>query len=207
MSNFSKLVEEEKIKSRIDSIKQIRNDINRNDKDIQNKIKNFIIRFDNIFSYDDIVNKILTDDIVAACFAKDPVKQNISEKLCSDYIKVPLAPQSGKNCIRFNDKGDIVALKKDGGCKSVDFILPEGIYATQKYTGNYSGGAQDNQFNDVILFLQNGSIKHKVAAIVDGWYWEENGKKNELIELFKENNNVFIFSADDYKEGKIKFVN
>ena len=62
-------------------------------------------------------------------------------------------------------------------------------------------------FNDVILFLQNGSIKHKVAAIVDGWYWEENGKKNELIELFKENNNVFIFSADDYKEGKIKFVN
>ena len=41
MSNFSKLVEEEKIKSRINSIKQIRNDINRNDKDIQNKIKNF----------------------------------------------------------------------------------------------------------------------------------------------------------------------
>ena len=51
-----------------------------------------------------------------------------------------------------------------GNTKSADFQYGE-YYATQKYTDG-SGGAQDNQRNDVIDFLKRGSIKHKVAAIV-----------------------------------------
>lgn len=208
MSNFTNMVEQEKIKSRINSIKQIRMDLQSSGKeynDVLMKIQNFIDRFDGGFSQEEIIAKIYNDDVVAAMFAKDPAKQNISEKMCAMYIGIERAPQSGKNCIRFTDSGNIVATKKEGGCKSVDFILPEGVYATQKYTGNNTGGAQDNQFDDVVLFLKNGSIYHKVAAIVDGWYWEENQAKKRLMEMFKDNSNVYIFSADDYKEGRVSF--
>lgn len=210
MSKFAILVEQEKINNRKKNIEQVKLDLQSTGaayNDIIIKIKNFIDRFDGMFLEQDIIQKILNDDAFAAMFAKDPTKQNISEKMCSDYIGIKRAPQSGKNCIRFTDTGDIVSSKKEGGCKSVDFILPEGVYATQKYTGANTGGAQDNQFDDVVAFLKNGSIHHKVAAIVDGWYWEDNHMKERLSEMFADNSNVYIFSADDYKEGRVKFAN
>lgn len=210
MSKFAILVEQEKINNRKKNIEQVRADLHSTGtayNDIIEKIRNFIDRFDGMFLEQDIVQKILNDDAFAAMFAKNPTRQNISEKLCADYIGIARSPQLGKNCIRFTDTGEIVSSKKESCCKSVDFVLPEGVYATQKYTGENTGGSQDNQFNDVVTFLKNGSIKHKVAAIVDGWYWEDNHMKERLSEMFADNNNVYIFSADDYKEGRVKFAN
>ena len=81
--------------------------------------------------------------------------------------------------------------------KSADFIL-KGYYATQKYTDG-EGGAQDNQRNDVIDFLKRGSIKHKVAAIVDGPYWDK--YRPILREEFASNPNVWITSVTELTEN------
>lgn len=205
MSKFTIMVEQEKIKQRSINLQQVRTDLQSTGKvyrDIIKKIDNFIERWDGMYTREEIIDAINTNDIIAALFAKDPAKQNISEKLCENYIGIKRAPQQGKNCIRFSDSGEIVSSKKDGGSKSVDFILPNEIYATQKYTGNNTGGAQDNQFDDVVMFLKYGSIHHKVAAIVDGWYWEENGEKERLKKMFENNSNVYIYSADDLKKGE-----
>lgn len=67
-------------------------------------------------------------------------------------------------------------------------------YATQKYTSE-AGGAQDNQRNDVIDFLKRGSIKNKVAAVVDGKYWDE--WKDVLKKEFSNNPNVLITSISE----------
>ena len=69
-----------------------------------------------------------------------------------------------------------------------------GCYATQKYTDG-NGGAQDNQRNDVIDFLKRGSIKHKVAAIVDGTYWDK--YRPQLVQEFANNPNVIITSVSE----------
>ena len=70
-------------------------------------------------------------------------------------------------------------------------------YATQKYTDG-EGGAQDNQRNDVIDFLKRGSIKHKVAAVVDGVYWD---KYRDVIRAeFANNPNVLITSVTEITE-------
>lgn len=77
-----------------------------------------------------------------------------------------------------------------------DFIYKE-YYATQKYTTG-AGGAQDNQRNDVIDFLKRGSVKHKVAAIVDGDYWD---KYRDIIKAeFINNPNVLITSITEITE-------
>ena len=176
---------------------------NLNSSQLKIKIENYIQRFDGIFTYDEIISQIETNDLVASFFIKNPLMQTFCEKECAKWIGVEKLPSKGKNCIRFNEEGEIVNQKTVSSSKSADFLI-EGIYFTQKYTGENTGGAQDNQFNDVVDFLTKGSIHHKVGAIVDGAYWEDMGNKEKLIENFQKNPNVIILSADDIKEGKIK---
>ena len=72
-------------------------------------------------------------------------------------------------------------------------------YITQKYTrGN--GGAQDNQYRDVIQFLTYGSKQHKVAAYVDGSYYTDE-KRSELKRIFADNPNVQICPLGDLYEN------
>lgn len=191
--NFTAYVEQKKVEARKQNIEEVRNDIDK--AWVKEKIMNHMTAFDGLFSYDEIKNEILTNDLVASKFCKDPGKQNISENLAGEVLKLKKLPASGKNCIRFNDNGDIVATST-GNTKSADFIL-DGYYATQKYTMG-EGGAQDNQRNDVIDFLKRGSIKNKVAAIVDGDYWDK--YKSELIAQFANNPNVLITSVTELTE-------
>jgi len=102
-------------------------------------------------------------------FCKDPSKQNISEKI----LGIQRLPVSGVNSIRFTPDGKLTGVKSIGvsKSKSADFLF-NGIYFTQKYTAE-SGGAQDNQYNDVVDFLVKDSINYKVGAIVDGEYWDK----------------------------------
>lgn len=150
------------------------------------------------FSKEQIEKEILSNDIVASKFCKDPNKQNLSEKLCREVLKIQQMPPSGKNSIRFNRSGDIVNSFSLDTTKSVDFIY-KGYYCTQKYTKD-CGGLQDSQRNEVVQFLEKGSIKHKVMAIVDGGYWEQQTPK--LKEKFKENSNVIITSVTELTGGK-----
>ena len=140
----------------------------------------------------EIEDKILTDDFYASVFAKDPKKQNLPEKEAEIILGVPKLSASGKNCIRFNDEGEIV-FSAIGATKSADFYY-RGYYVTQKYTTS-SGGAQDNQRNDVIDFLTRGSKKHLVMAIVDGEYWDTH--RADLVSLFLDNPNVVITSLTE----------
>ena len=188
--NFTELVENKKIEMRLNNIKELREDI---DKEwVKEKIQNHVLNFKGIFTYEEVKKDILENDIVASKFCKDPSKQNISEKLAIEVLNVKKLPASGRNCIRFNSSGEIVS-SANGNTKSADFIY-NGYYATQKFTMEI-GGAQDNQRNDVIDFLTRGSINNKVAAIVDGDYW--NKYKPILIEQFKDNPNVLITSVSE----------
>lgn len=191
--NFTAYVEEAKKRARLANIDEVRKDI---DKPwVQEKIKNHIAAFNGVMTESEVREAILTNIIVASKFCKDPGKQNISEKLAIEVLGVKKLPSQGKNCIRFNDNGDIVSISS-GNTKSTDFMYGE-YYATQKYTDG-EGGAQDNQRNDVIDFLKRGSIKHKVAAIVDGVYWD---KYRDVIRAeFANNPNVLITSVTEITE-------
>ena len=191
--NFTAYVEDAKKKARLANIDEVRKDI---DKPwVQEKIKNHVEAFDGVMTEAEVRDAILTNIIVASKFCKDPGKQNISEKLAIEVLSVEKLPSQGKNCIRFNDNGDIVSTSA-GNTKSADFMYGE-YYATQKYTDG-EGGAQDNQRNDVIDFLKRGSIKHKVAAVVDGVYWD---KYRDVIRAeFANNPNVLITSVTEITE-------
>lgn len=188
--DFTKYIEEQKVQARIKNIEEVRREI---DKDwVKEKINNHVASFNGLMTAEEVRESILTNVIVASKFCKDPSKQNISEKLAAEVLCLEKLPSLGKNCIRFNDNGDLVS-SSAGNTKSADFLY-NGFYATQKYTDG-NGGAQDNQRNDVIDFLKRGSIKHKVAAIVDGAYWD---KYREILkEEFKNNPNVLITSVTE----------
>lgn len=190
---FADFVKEQLVAQRLENVKQVQEEVNK--AWVQSKLEKHIERWGGIFTKKELENKIVKDICFAALFAKDPLKQNLSEKLCGQYIGVDKLPASGKNCIRFNDEGDIVSTSR-GNTKSADFEI-EGVYYTQKYTGGNTGGAQDNQFNDVVDFLKRGSQQYKVGAIVDGEYWDEMGHRDKLKSLFEGNANVIICSADD----------
>lgn len=188
--DFTAYIENMKKEARLSNIKELREQI---DKDwVKEKIKNHVEAFNGIISYEEVKEGILNNIIIASKFCKDPSKQNISEKAAIELLKVEKLPQSGAKSIRFNDKGDIVHTAT-GNTKSADFMLGE-YYATQKYTSE-AGGAQDNQRNDVIDFLKRGSIKNKVAAVVDGKYWDE--WKEALKREFFNNPNVLITSVSE----------
>lgn len=188
--NFTKLVEDEKKAARIANIAQVREEID--SAWVKEKIANHVAAFNGIMTEEEIREAILTNTVVASKFCKDPSRQNISEKLAEKTLGLKKLPASGKNCIRFNDAGDIVSTST-GNTKSADFYW-NGCYTTQKYTDG-EGGAQDNQRNDVIDFLKRGSIKHKVAAIIDGAYWDKH--RPQLMAEFANNPNVIITSVTE----------
>lgn len=200
MKKFREIAEAELQKARIENLKQVRLDLQNKDEDLLTKIDNFCERWDNTFNYEAISKGIIENDLIAAQFAKDPKKQNTTEKLASKLIKVPLLPQRGSNVIRFDKNGNIIHKKDGDECKAADFYF-NNAYITQKYTSyNSGGGAQDNQKSDVIKFLDFGSKQYKVGALLDGEYWD-NGRRVELKEKYKYNNNVIILSVDDILNG------
>ena len=194
---FREQVEEAKKLQRRLNIDEIRNSLD--ERWVKTKINNHVEKFDGLFSYEDIVEQIKSNDIVASMFCKDPSKQNISEKMVEKILGIPKLPVSGANSIRFTPDGKLTGVKSIGVSKSADFLF-NGIYFTQKYTAE-SGGAQDNQYNDVVDFLVKGSINYKVGAIVDGEYWDK--KRDALREHFKDNPNVVVVSVDDLVKKEV----
>lgn len=191
--NFTEYVKKAKKEARLKNIQEVRDEIDQSW--VKDKIRNYLIAVDDIVSEEEVREGILTNVIIASKFCKDPGRQNLSEKLSAEVLDIEKLPSQGKNCIRFNDNGDIVSVKGTN-TKSADFMYGE-YYATQKYTGE-AGGAQDNQRNDVVDFLKRGFIKYKVAAIVDGPYWDL--QRDVLKEEFKNNPNVLITYVTEITE-------
>lgn len=187
---FETLVEEKEKELIKNNLEDLRNNISNSD--YQYKIDKYCEKFN--FKKEEVIEQIKENDIVASFFMKDPLRQNFIEKMVAELLNTNILPQAGKNSIRFNSKGELGHLKTPNTSKAADFYI-NNTYITQKYTRGF-GGAQDNQYNDVVDFLLKGSQQHKVGAILDGSYWEE--KRKELENFFKDNENVSIYSMDDF---------
>lgn len=144
------------------------------------KINNHAIKYDR--EYSEVKSKILTDDMYAEIFAKDPAKQNIYEKLAAQYIskinkvsEFRNLPNSAKVFVA----GGKITSERLNDVKSIDFVFKIGdknIYASHKYIKATNGGAQDNQYNDIRNFLRNcdkiSSGNDYYLAICDGPYFD-----------------------------------
>lgn len=195
MKTFETLIAEKKKQLIQDNLDDIQNHLQNSD--YQQKVYNFATKFG--FNVNEVNQAIKENIFLAACFIKDPSKQNFTEKLVAETLGIEKLPPSGKKCICFNENGDILSANRGNVSKSADFYI-DNRYYTQKYT-NETGGAQDNQYKDVVDFLVKGSKKYLVGAIVDGAYWV-NGRKAELRELFKDNPNVLITNVDELRGFK-----
>lgn len=187
---FETLVEKKEKELIKNNLEDLRNNIL--DSDYQYKIDKYCEKFN--FKKEEVIEQIKENDIVASFFMKDPLKQNFIEKMVAELLNTNILPQAGKNSVRFNSKGELGHLKTPNTSKAADFYI-NNTYITQKYTRGF-GGAQDNQYNDVVDFLLKGSQQYKVGAILDGSYWEE--KRKELKSFFQDNENVSIYSINDF---------
>lgn len=154
-----------------------------------NKISKYSDKFG--FEYRKVLELFKTNEIFRATFSKDPSKQSFHQSLAIDFIKTLkyvddkntlLLPAGGKNALyiisgQLIEGKNITTNKKP---KSIDFLIKlnnnKVIYCTHKYTKE-AGGAQDNQLNDVILFMENSKnlISNNVfcLAILDGDYYSK----------------------------------
>lgn len=149
------------------------------DKIIKNSIKYSI---DEGFIKEQINNK---NPIALAFFCINPTRQNIFEKVAADFLKKQDSIKSFKklsNNAKFVVNGVVIEkidLKTYPLAKTIDFEWRYNeftIYASHKYTKD-SGGAQDNQYNDVKNFIKQARdfSKHKKTkflAICDGKFYE-----------------------------------
>lgn len=164
---FDKMVKDTKRKFYALSIQEVRTEIDK--KWVQEKIANYHERTG--IDTSQIKHSIMTNDIVASTFCRNPVKCNIAERLACDILGIELLPQSGAKAIRFNEQGEITSQKDVSVSKAVDCEL-NGRFFALKYTEG-KGGGQDNQAQDIYVFLRNGSMSNKVGAILDGEYWKK----------------------------------
>lgn len=213
MTRTTKIIEQKLKELRVSNIIEIMN----NPQQIEPKIKNFIERYDNIFSFDEVMKGIKENKLIASQFAKDPAKQNTTEIWVADLIKdnkdikeFEVLPKGGKGSIRIGLDGNLIYNTKgfDIATKSIDYKFKfDGCvyYCTQKFTRG-KGGSQDNQYKDVLEFLRLGSRvilpNTYFIAIVDGDYFT-NEKMNELNSYFINYKNIFATSADLFLTDKI----
>lgn len=203
--NFATFLENKIKETRKENVFELVNNLN--SPQVEKKLLSFIDKWQDIFPWLNL--SLLKEEIkkenpwVVCLFAKEPLKQNISERAICEFLDIEKLPVRGKNSVCFNSFGEIVPATKDKlVSKSADFYI-DGRYYTQKYTRE-EGGAQDNQFHDVVLFLENGSKKNKVGAILDGSYWIEKGNLDHIKLLFQDNENVIILTADELLSQRSK---
>ena len=172
---------EEEAKKRI---KNNMKDVLKNIKEYQKNLEKYAEKFELEIEF--LLNQIL----------KSPTKQNYQENTAKKYIlqnypefkdfKI-LPKNSTKSLYIANgliiDKNN---LSTNNHTKSIDFqwkYLKFNIYATHKYTKE-SGGAQDNQYKDIISFLEHAKQHTKgenlFVAICDGEYYLKNNRLNDL---------------------------
>lgn len=188
---------------RKENLSHLRKEIN--EKWVNTKIENHLKRNPHLKeTIQDIKNKILVDDLIGSFFIKEPGRQNISENIVAEQIS---KIKDINNFINLSSSvnlfvidGKITNIRIDG-IKSIDFTWNykgKKVFAAQKYTNEF-GGAQDNQYNDVINFLKNcqKNENHIFIAIVDGKYYNKT-KMNNLKKYEKDN--VKVCSINDLEE-------
>ena len=188
------------------NISLVRKEINKEDFIL--KIQNHAIKFER--SFEEIKEKIMIDDMYAEIFAKDPAKQNIYEKTAAKYLSsvdyIENFENLPNNAKVFVYNGKIVS-RSYNNMKSIDFIFNVGkynFYAQHKYIKALYGGAQDNQYTDVRIFLNNCNRINEgdnyFIAICDGPYFRD---KISSLNLEFGSSRVIAMTIDDV----IPFIN
>lgn len=186
------------------------------------KIKEWGDKFD--FDFDTIFAKAKSDPYFRAFFAKDPKKQNIYERTLGKYISsfdfVSNFQQlsSGGKSACYLDRGVIRQGNEyphEKPAKSIDFawniknkngeIIK--FYAFHKYIEE-SGGAQDNQFNEIKKCIEvgrNGSqeTNRRVIFICDGDYFTE--EKIRVLKNLKGSWNFIVLKSEELEKYLRKF--
>jgi len=152
---------------------------------------------------EDVLAVIRDSRLYRAEFIKDPKRQNLYEKIAAAAIKsmpgVRGFEHYGTNKVELVGG---VPKRRGGGrragpgaAKSVDFGWKRGgleYFAAHKYTKEL-GGAQDNQYRDILAFVgeanKNTAVGRVFVAIADGEYYDfaDAGSKTKKIDVLKQN--------------------
>jgi autotransporter adhesin len=208
----------DKYKSQIqENLKNVINELET--KDMKLKISNWANKFG--YSFNEIKEKIINDEIFRCVFAKDPAKQNLYQNLASKYISsldivenFKVLPAGGKDAIYLTNgkilKGDLLK-NQSKDIKSIDFIWNSKgftFYASHKYT-EMNGGAQDNQYKDIQDFLNHSRDCNEKStiflAICDGDYYLQKDSKTgdetkiKRLQRLTDNKTSFALNINELK--------
>lgn len=169
----------------------------------------------------DVMTDIESSRYFRYAFAKDPVRQNLYERLALDFLRgLPLLRDvaklaAGGEKSLFVHKGILTlgenisrTRRADSKSKSIDFkftVKPIGdrkhdivCYAMHKYTEG-EGGAQDNQYSDLRLFLYNCPRDRQECfiAFADGDYYA--GRLQSLKNEFDIVSKRRVFTLNEFE--------
>lgn len=201
---------------------------------LKNRIEKFVdkFKFNDEFTYENVVSLIKNSIVFSAKFIVDAGRQNIFETTAFGFLKeiigeklahhVEKLPNSGvRSCYVVNGvlQHNLPRNQRQGQ-KSIDFKITLGevsVYIAHKYTSE-DGGAQDNQFNDLLGFIthanQNKDKNLMYIAIADGPYYRST-RMHSLQENANKNNNVYatdmfgfskIINSYIFKSMKVKWL-
>ncbi len=187
------------------------------DNDLYTKIHNHSMRWEGILTEEDIIKDFESTKTVPTFFAKDPSKQNLTEEIAKEFLSnfpevksVKILPKRGKGSWSIVkgrlDYTDNFTKYQKAGIKSIDFRieLVNGviIFATHKYTKD-TGGAQDNQANDLMSFAEQtvdyNSNEYRFAIICDGEYYTD----SKIKEISQKSAKVLVSHSENFIQ-KIK---
>ncbi len=192
--------------------------LDKKDAGLSKRVNTFASRFD--FVVESIEEKIRKDEVFRAVFAKDPGKQKIHENIAARFIEqmqgVVGFQQLGHDALvvfggRVETRKAVLAAGAGATAKTIDFEwISNGrkIYASHKYT-KQSGGAQDNQYKDLQLFIREANESNLkdtyFLAIADGDYYlttdrGTGGTKMERLKDISNKRNVFALSIDELED-------
>lgn len=207
-------------KKRIDFIRendrQIIKDVENKDPKLCTKIRSYMsekmIDDDTTeFTFEKILDEILTNAMVRSIFRKDPVRQSIHEKSQIEWLRNKLLPDVVKlngavGGLYFNDYClTNVHPRPISASKTLDiYSAKTNTYGVLKFSTT-SGGAQDNQFTDVKIFIQQmiGYMKsssyssERFMFFLDGPYYTGNKLANlEMMIPDVHSDKIIITSVD-----------
>ena len=189
--------------------KEVRGLVLSNDPGMEYKTSNYSEKYNIPKKF--LIHRILKDPIFANQFAKDPAKQSIHQRTAGNYIKslncvesfIQL-PAGGPNARYICSDGIIRIGKKlkNDTVKSIDFYWrydEKEYYAAHKYTKD-EGGAQDNQYKDLIDFLSNAAKSNYpniyFLAIGDGPFYQRSTREEDVYYSTRINFMNQIYSND-----------
>lgn len=146
---------------------------------------------------EEVLAVIRDSRLYRAEFIKDPKRQNLYEKIAAAAIQSMPGVEEFKHH-GTNETGLVGGVPTDrravrgdraGAAKTIDFSWACGefeYYASHKYTKE-SGGAQDNQHNDLLAFIEeankNCDPKRRFVAIADGEYYDPGGARGNVKKI------------------------